>query len=140
MTQKAPKSVRRIWVIVNTTSVISILVMNYLYAFFHLNKIYLLFEIIPLIFIILSFRIVFVKTHLWKLTHSKKDKLDERQVQIVYGALSKSYTIFVLIALITIYVFTIADRGPIDAITAACLLYLSHILPASILAWTEKEV
>jgi hypothetical protein len=30
--------------------------------------------------------------------------------------------------------------GVIDVVIAAALLYLAHIIPASILAWSEKEV
>ena len=61
-------------------------------------------------------------------------------MQITYEALKNSYTIFVIVAMLVIYAFTIAERGPIDAVLAISLLYLSHVLPASILAWTEKEV
>jgi hypothetical protein len=39
-----------------------------------------------------------------------------------------------------IYGFALAERGPIDVVIAACLLYLAHILPAAIVGWKEKII
>lgn len=49
-----------------------------------LEKAYLLFEIILIIGIIISFKTAFGTSNLWKLTHTSFSKLDEREMQPVY--------------------------------------------------------
>ncbi len=93
-----------------------------------------------LLILILSFVYVYVNSGLWALTHKKTENLDERQIQVVTNAIRVSYSTFVIIVIILVYLFAILGVGTIDVVFAASLLYLAHIIPASILAWTEKEV
>lgn len=60
--------------------------------------------------------------------------LDERQIQVILKATRISYSIFVIVVLILIYGFALIAKGSIDVVIAAYLLYLAHLLPASILA------
>ncbi|MEA1972149.1 MAG: hypothetical protein U9N34_02490 [Candidatus Cloacimonadota bacterium] len=46
---------------------------------FGIPKIYLFLEILPLISLIINFRIAFGTSNLWNLTHSSFEKLDERK-------------------------------------------------------------
>jgi len=92
------------------------------------------------VIVIASFIYVYGKTGLWKLSHQHIKLLDERQVQVLSNALRISYSAFVIIVLIIIYGYALIKRGPIDVVIAGALIYMAHILPASILAWTEKEV
>jgi len=140
MKLQSSKNSRRIWVCINYLSVIVLLTIFYFTKQTGLDKTFLLFELVPLGCIILSFWFAYGKTRVWKLTHASSHKLDERQVQIVYKALSRSYTIFIILVLVLIYFFSLSELGPIDVILAASLIYLAHILPGSILAWTEKEI
>lgn len=89
---------------------------------------------------VISFIYVYWRTSLWKLIHSSFDKLDERQIQVIYNSLRYSYSIFAIICLVILYINAVTERGPGGVITAGCLLYFAHILPASIIAWTEREV
>ena len=93
-----------------------------------------------LLILILSFIQVYIKSGLWRLTHKKTVNLDEREIQVVTHAIRISYSIFVIIVILLVYLFAILGLGVIDVVIAAALLYLAHIIPASILAWTEKEV
>jgi hypothetical protein len=95
---------------------------------------------LSLVKVILSFIIVFVSTGIWKMSHQRMKALDERQIQVILNATRISYSVFVIVALILIYGFALIEKGPIDVVIAASLLYLAHLLPASILAWTEKEI
>jgi len=95
---------------------------------------------LSLVTVIISFIIVFGSTRIWKMSHQRMKALDERQIQVILNATRISYSIFVIVALILIYGFALIEKGPIDVVIAASLLYLAHLLPASILAWTEKEI
>ena len=85
-----------------------------------------------LLILIISFVSVYVKSGLWRLTHKKTENLDEREIQVVTHAIRISYTM--------VYLFAIFGLGTIDVVIAATLVYLAHIIPTSIVAWTEKEV
>ena len=138
MSNQISKTRRQFWVIINYLSIFLIL------AFFYYGKscgwnctFTFAISIVAFVFI-LSFIYAFSKTGLWKLVHTSTKKLDERQIQIVHRALQISYSIFVIFVLLIIYLYAIVENGPIDVVVAACLLYLSHTLPAAIVAWTEN--
>jgi len=133
------KHTRRFTVLINYISIVVILVLFYLVRFLGSSPMFLIFEIIPLITVVLSFRHAFVKTGIWKMTHASYEKLDEREMQVVFKAISISYSLFAITTLVIIYIFILSGLGQIDAVLAVCLLYIAHILPASIIAWNEKE-
>jgi hypothetical protein len=83
---------------------------------------------------------VFWHTKLWRITHAGFRSLDERQVQVVYGALRSSYWIFAIACVVILYANALIERGHIPILVAAAVLYLAHTLPAAVVAWTEKEV
>jgi hypothetical protein len=83
---------------------------------------------------------VFWRTGLWRLSHASFDSIDERQAQVMYESLRRSYTVFAVLCLVVLYVNAVAERGHIPILVAAGLLYLAHTLPAAVVAWTEKEV
>ena len=95
---------------------------------------------LSLLTVILSFITVFGSSGIWKMSHKKMKTLDERQIQVILKATRISYSIFVIVVLILIYGFALIAKGSIDVVIAAYLLYLAHLLPASILAWMEKEI
>ncbi|OPX24645.1 MAG: hypothetical protein B1H05_04800 [Candidatus Cloacimonas sp. 4484_140] len=130
---------RRLSVLINYASMIIILVLFYIVRMGILKTVFLAFEVIPLIAVILSFRHAFVKTGIWKMTHASFKKLDEREVQVVFKATSISYSLFAIAILVIIYIFILSGLGQIDALLAVSLLYFAHILPASIIAWNEKN-
>jgi hypothetical protein len=101
---------------------------------------------------LVSFIIIYVKTRLWRFVHTKVDRLDERERQLTYESLRYAYAIFTVICLSYILVSSlVAPRLAVNVLTPDdypsfglvmmwVLLYLAHILPASIIAWTEREV
>jgi len=90
--------------------------------------------------LVFTFTYAYGLTGIWSLAHKKTEKLDEREIQVVTHSIRISYTIFAILVILIVYLFAIFGMGPFDVIIAATLLYLAHILPTSILAWTEKEV
>ena len=134
----SPKKSRRSSVILNYLSIILILIIFYLVKLLGISKIYLLFEIIPIVILIITFKSAFLNTNFWKMTHTSSKKLDERELQVVYKATTFSYTIFTILCLIIIYTFHLTGIGSIDVVLAVALLYFAHTLPAAIIAFTQK--
>ncbi len=132
------KHKRRAIVILNYLSIILILIIFYLIKLLGINKIYLLFELLPMVVLIMSFKSAFLNTNFWKMTHTSSKNLDERELQVVYKATTFSYTIFTIACLIIIYTFNLIGLGSIDVVLAVCLLYFAHTLPAAIISFTEK--
>lgn len=89
---------------------------------------------------LITFIRVFWRTRLWKITHAGFKGLDERQVQVVYGALRNSYSIFAIVCLVILYVNAVIEKGHIPILLAGAVLYSAHTLPAAVVAWTEKEI
>jgi len=127
-------------VFINYICILMILVVFYAARNLGFPKIYLLLEIIPVIGLLVSFRIAFATSNLWKLTHTSFVKLDEREMQLVFKATTISYSIFTILCISMIYIFNLLGLELIDVIAAAGLLYIAHILPASIITWNEKPV
>ncbi len=134
----SPKKSRRSSVILNYLSIILILIIFYLVKLLGISKIYLLFEIIPIVILIITFKSAFLNTNFWKMTHTSSKKLDERELQVVYKATTFSYTIFTVACLVIIYSFNLTGIGSIDVVLAASLLYFAHTLPAAIIVFTQK--
>ncbi len=94
--------------------------------------------IFSLAVVIISFFTVHMNTGLWKLTHTKTQKLDEREIQVTHWALSLSYSLFTVLCLILFYVELIVLETSIGALEIACLIYFAHTLPSSVIAWKVK--
>lgn len=112
-----------------------------------------LIMVVSISFLIFIFSIVILygRTNLWKLTHTKTDELDEREIYITHQAFRKSYEIFGVLSLILLFFifftvrysfFTLTPRGhySLGLILLMALNYLFNIIPAAILAWTEKDI
>ena len=77
---------------------------------------------------------VFWQTGLWRTTHAGFKGLDERQVQVVYGSLMSSYSIFAVVCLVILYANALIARGHIPIVLAGAVLYFAHTLPAAVVA------
>ncbi|MBN2054353.1 hypothetical protein JW905_05490 [bacterium] len=93
-----------------------------------------------------SFYLIHIPSGLWRLTHARSDRLDERELQVTHGVLSRSYTWFTVLSL-TIMLshslllelvpgFPIIQTVPL----VGSMVYLAHTLPGSFLAWSETEL
>ncbi|NQU06405.1 MAG: hypothetical protein HQ568_09955 [Calditrichaeota bacterium] len=140
MSRTLSRSSRRIWVTINYSSLILLIVLFRLGQFKGLSVLIAVAMIVALITLVWSFIRLHKKTGLFKLVHTSIKKLDEREIQLTHEALRHSYSIFVITCLLIIYIISVFEIGRIDAMLAAGLVYLAHTLPASVIAWTEKEV
>lgn len=134
------KQNRKLWIIVNYLSIILILSFFYSGKYYDWPVIVIVFEAASIILLIFSFIKVFIKTQLWKMSHTSDKNLDERQLQVMLNSVKYSYGAFTIIVLVIVYGFAIAERGPIDIEIAACLLYIAHTLPSVIVGWMEKII
>ena len=133
---------RRIWVLINYLSITLLILSFYSSKAIGMTGVIIAGIIFAGLIGIISFMIIHISTGLWKLTHTRSDKLDERQILVTHEALRHSYGIFAIISLLVLLALALLEgKYNITLIVIfAGLLYLAHTLPSSILAWTEKEV
>jgi len=97
--------------------------------------------IIGLVAVAVTFIPLHWKSGIWKLTHTKADKLDERELALTHWALSESYGWFAVICLVIMLAFSligkmnICPQYTISIPLVASLIYLSHVLPGVMIAW-----
>jgi len=115
------------------------------------NTVLVVLAVLTLLSIAISFYLTLVRTNLRRLTQANAAQLDEREIQLTHDSLRRSYAIFTgvslaIIAFMLISVrfsfLTLTHRGnySFGLIALIGLQYLVQTLPASIIAWTEKEV
>jgi len=136
------KSNRRIGVIINYACVLLSLVFFYFGKYNGWTDMMTVVTILVLVSALVSFVVLHIKTHLWRLVHTRADKLDERQIQVTHESLRYAYGIFSVISLLVLLVIALlaGENDSMLILIFASLLYLAHTLPSSIIAWTEKEV
>ncbi len=141
-----PRANRRVGVLINFVSLILLLFFIYIARINGMNATASIGIVVMIIAIFITFVMVFWKTGLWRLVHTKVDKLDERQVMVTHESLRHSYSIFSILCLLVILISEILRQFNLISHDIplipffAVLLYLAHILPASIIAWTEKKI
>ncbi len=96
-------------------------------------------EIIPFIIFLVSFIVTFTKTGLWGFIHKPLKKLDEREIALTSMSLRYAYSIFTVVVLALLLSLALTNT-PIDVVLVASLILFAHILPASVIAWTEKVI
>lgn len=137
MENKLSKNQNRLWIIINYSSLIALLLFFYTGKLFQWPVIVILLMIASIIMLFVSFLKSFIKTNFWKMVHTSNGNLDEREKQVVLNALKYSYSIFTVICLVIIYIFVIVKPAFIDVVVAGGLIYLAHTLPATIVGWKE---
>ena len=140
MNQQLSKQSRRVWIIINYISVTLLVFFFYFARFLEKPIVFFIGGGLAILIAGATFYKTFVKTQLWKIVHSAKSELDERQMQVVLNALRYSYSAFAIITLLLIYGFALVDKETINVLVAACILYLAHTLPAAVVGWTEKVI
>jgi len=130
---------RRIGIIFNLLSLCSIVLIFEYCKIEQRDSAFIAFEIIPIIIFIVSFIVTFIKTGLWGFIHKPLKKLDEREIALTSKSLRYAYGVFTVVTLI-ILLFLAVTYTPIDVVLVASLILFAHILPAAIIAWTEKEI
>jgi hypothetical protein len=135
MEKKSEKRKNRVWCVINYTSLSFILILFYAGKSLQWPLILIIFEMGLTAFFILSLRMAFIKSKLWRFVHLSEKELDEREIQLILRSLKYSYSIFTIVCLVVIYGFAVAAQGPIDVLLAGALLYLAHTLPAAVVGW-----
>jgi len=125
-------------IVFNAMSILAIVILFELLKFTE-NKIWLAgLEFLLVITALITFYNAYWQTGLWRLSHTKTEKLDEREIQLVSDSLRVSYSVFTIVTILIIYAFAVIEKGPIDVVIAAGLLYFAHILPTALLGWTGR--
>ena len=138
MEKSTSKNRTKTIIIINAITILAIVVLFELMKYAEI-KIWLAgLEILILIAVVITFYKAYWQTGLWKINHKKTEKLDEREIQLVSEALRVSYSVFTIVTILIIYAFAVIEKGPIDVVIAASLLYFAHILPSAILGWKVK--
>ena len=138
---------KRIQVTVNYAA---LLLMNIAFYFVYIGKnashIYDVIGLTSIIVVGVTFRSVHWKTGIWKLTHTKSRELDERELTLTHWALSQSYAWFAVICLVIMFAFALSSRMnicpqyTISIPLVGSLIYLSHTLPGSMIAWKTGKL
>jgi hypothetical protein len=141
MVREIPKSQRRLFVVINYVSLGAIAFLVHMGDAYGWDaRLRLVGILAALAVLVMTFVAVFWKTRLWQMVHTSFQKLDERQIQVMYDSLRHSYSVFAVLCLVVLYVNAVAERGHIPILVAAAILYLAHTLPAAFVAWTEREI
>ena len=130
---------RRIGVIITLLSLCSIVIIFEYFKIEQRDSVFIAIEIIPIIIFLVSFIVTFIKTGLWGFIHKPLKNLDEREIALTSKSLRHAYAIFTVVTLIFLLSLSITNTQ-IDIVQVASLILFAHILPASIIAWTEKVI
>ncbi|UCD63857.1 MAG: hypothetical protein JSW34_00065 [Candidatus Zixiibacteriota bacterium] len=140
------QSKRKMWVIVNYVSLVLLVAMFYTADKTNLAALPAILGLVALVVFVISFITVYARTGLWKFVHTKAEKLDEREMLVTYESLRHSYAAFAIVCLLVFLIselivqeFSGGRKLALMPVIMA-LVYLAHVMPASVIAWTEKEV
>ena len=151
MTQAFSKKSRQSGVLFNYIIVIMFLILFCLGEYRQWNPWLIVGTILLFLAAILSYIHVYIRTGLWKMTRSKSEDLDEREIAIVHDAYRHAYNIFTVACLVLLFFvfltvrysfFTLTSRGhySFGLILLIFLNYLVNTLPVTIVAWREPVV
>jgi len=96
------------------------------------KKYKLLLYLIPMVPLLISFREVYWRTGFWILTHRTRVPQDNEQLKRYYIVSRESYVVFTIFIIVLLFIFSLTGVS-IDVFMSAMLLYLAHILPASLI-------
>ncbi len=136
--QKSIKN-RRVGVILTYISLFIIVLIFEYCSVRKWTNILITIEIISIVVLLLSFVFTYLKTGLWRFIHKPLKKLDEREIALTSKSLRYAYGIFTVIILFLLLSFTLTGMT-LNIVIIVSLIVFAHILPASIIAWTEKEI
>jgi len=130
---------RRIGVIVSFLALFMIVsIFEYYVSIHKWDSFFIIVESSLITIFTVSIILTYFKTGLWSFTHKSLEKLDEREISLMSKSLRKSYAIFTVSVLFLIMLNSLAGFS-VHMVTVAALILFSHIVPASVIAWSEKE-
>jgi len=134
MTQNKSNTNRKIGVVINMTSLLVLMIISEYTFKYDRNTVLLIIGLAALVLILISFIFTYWKTRLWHFVHKPIRKLDERELQITGNLLRIAYAIFTVIALSILLLSSLMEMQ-VSIVTVSALIYFSHILPATVIAW-----
>jgi len=141
MSMTISKSERRTGVLLNYLGLAGVVGFFYAGHLTSWNYIMIVFLGLSAVILLVSFFRYFLFTGLWRFVHTESANLDERQIMVTRESLRLSYSVFTIVSLVVFLWISFYHTGDANLIVIfAGLLYLAHILPATIVAWKEKEV
>ena len=142
MSESLSMSKRRVLAIINYVCLFLLVILFYIGKYHGWGFIIIAGLGATLLVNLATFRILHLKTKLWKQVHSNADQLDERQMIRTLESVKLSYIIFSFLSLLVIFYISLmaGKHDSMIMLIYVSLLYLAHTLPSSILAWTEREV
>ena len=93
---------------------------------------------ISIILFITSMTLSYIKTGLWKFTHKPLKFLDEREIILTSRSLRAAYSIFTITLLVVLLFFSFYERS-LNIVLVISFILFAHLLPASVIAWSEKH-
>lgn len=132
-------SLRRTGVILHDLSIGYILVLNLLPELIKSSPYFLFSELFALSIVIWGFLVIYLKTGIWRYTHLAIKRLSEDEKREMNSVIRKAYTIISIVIVLLLFTLAVFELK-ITAVVAVALLYLAHILPASIVAWNRIQV
>ena len=139
MEQKKSMSKRRFGVVITYLSLISIVSVFEYGTNVQWNIILKVTGIISLIVFIVALSLTLFRTGLWKFTHKPLENLDEREIVLTSKSLRCAYRVFTVAVLIILLSYSLLEKQ-LNIVLVTSLIVFAHTLPASIIAWTEKQV
>jgi len=134
------------WVTLNYAALVSLLAAFYTVERTSPTTPLIIWAAVSALLLVISFVIVYARTRLWRFVHTSPAKLDEREITVTYESLRHSYAVFTVICLAIVLLAELFKDDllggyeiPLMPIFGA-LIYLAHILPASVIAWRERKI
>jgi len=137
MEQNKSLSKRRLGVIITFLSLFGIVLIFEYGISQQWNSILKIAEFTLLLVFIISLVLTYLKTGLWEFTHKSLAELDEREIALTSKSLRYAYAIFTIFLLLLLFSYTIFDYR-LSIVLVTSLILFAHLLPASVIAWTEK--
>ena len=133
-------------VVINYSTLILMNIMFYfVYRGREASHIYDAIGLTSFLIVILTFIPLHKKSGIWKLTHTKSEKLDERELALTHWALSESYGWFAIICLLILLALSLISRMnicpqyTISMPLVASMIYLAHTLPGTLIIWKKGQ-
>jgi hypothetical protein len=123
----------RIAIILNITSLVSLVVFFELLKANNRNLELLIYGIVPLLVLLITFVKFYIISGLWN--HLRKINKEKRK-EMALESIATSYSIFTITIIITLMIYHFFNV-PLNMILISSLLYLAHIIPAYLANWNK---
>jgi len=124
-------------IVLNLACIVIIVLFFELIRLNNWNPQLLIYEIIPVLILIITYINSIKKTGLWKLTHKLGKDLNEQDRAVYLLAVNESYIFFSIFTSVVLILYTLL-KIELNMVLVMGLVYIAHILPAYFLAWVKE--